>query len=233
MEIHGVLVTQMELGDPRTDLRGTRIVEQGLRGAYLVRYLSRLIELGGFMVLFRTSAKLTVVMVMVVGLTAACVSSSATKDRVETSPESRRTKISELAGAYEFVSETTVQTFPEQLTTERRADQWKGFWLFQDGYFSKVMMQNERPEWTPGKFPLDPRGTGFDAGAGTFRTDGNSIELNYLLTYYPGMAYRQEVMSYEFTGNTLTLKRSFGPIRESMSKGEQITVLRRVVTTSQ
>jgi hypothetical protein len=198
-----------------------------LKDAYLAQYLFRIIEIGGFMVSLRTIAVLTLL-----SLIPGCVSTSATKDRVETnSPESHRTESSELTGVYEFVSETKVETFPELVTTQRGADEWKGFWSFQGGHFSKVMMKNDRPEWTPGKFPSDARGTGFDAGAGTFQVDGGSVELNYLLTFYPGMAHRQEVMSYEFRGNTLTLKRSFGPIRESMSKGEQITVLRRVDTT--
>lgn len=173
----------------------------------------------------------TIVILTLTGFISACISSSATRNMVENKSPESYTKSSELEGVYEFVSETTVEIFPEQLTTKRQADEWQGFWFFQGGHFSKVMMKNERPEWMPGKFPSDARGTGFDAGAGKYQVDGDIVELNYLLAYYPGAAYKQEIASFAIEDNSLTLRRSFGPIRESMSKGEQITVLRRIKTT--
>lgn len=159
-----------------------------------------------------------------------CTSSSANQNTTVAENQDMKplTKVSEIDGVYEFVSETTVKTFPEESTVRRQNDAWKGYWFFQNGHFSKVLVKNERPEWTPGKFPSDARGTGFDAASGTYRIDGDNIEMNYILTYYPGMAYDLEFISYGINDGVLTMTRKFAPRRESMAKGEQVIVLQKV-----
>lgn len=141
---------------------------------------------------------------------------------------SQKSPQSRLDGVYEFVSEITTVTWPSTKEIKLTSYEWKGTWFFQDGRFSKTMMKIERPEWTPGKFPIDTDGTGFDGASGTYTTENNSLKLDYILSFYPGKVYQQDVLTFDVESETLTLTRKLIPNRESQSSGECVTVLRRV-----
>lgn len=134
----------------------------------------------------------------------------------------------EIEGVYAFVSETTTISYPKNESNQRTSDEWTGYWFFQNGHFSKVLMKNERPEWTPEKFPADARGTGFDAAYGTYELKDNNLELDYIVTFYPGMAHQVETWSCSGASELLTISQKLAPSRESLAKGERVVVLRRI-----
>jgi len=133
-----------------------------------------------------------------------------------------------LDGAYEFVSEVTDISAPEKSHEERMAQEWQGLWLFQKGYFSQTFAKKMRLDWTPTQFPDNPKKIGFDAGAGKYHIDGNSIQLDYDLTFYPGKTGRRDVITYHFDGDILTFTQPLVPHRESAATGQRTTVLRKL-----
>lgn len=139
-----------------------------------------------------------------------------------------RAEVATLNGVYELVSDTTTVTAPAQSVSQITSNEWKGLWFFQNGYFSQTLTKKERPEWTPLHFPTDARGTGFDGAAGTYSVEGETVELEYRLAFYPGRAYALDVMSYRLEGDTLTLTKELSPHREDLSEGQRVIVLRRI-----
>lgn len=133
-----------------------------------------------------------------------------------------------LNGVYELVSDTTSITAPEQSTNRVTANEWKGLWFFQNGYFSQTLMNAERPEWTPARFPTDAKGTGFDGASGTYSLEGGTVELEYRLTFYPGKTYTRDIMLYRLEGDTLTLTKELYPHREDLSEGQRVIILRKI-----
>ncbi len=111
---------------------------------------------------------------------------------------------------------------------ERMAQEWQGLWLFQKGYFSQTFAKKMRLDWTPTQFPDNPKKIGFDAGAGKYHIDGNSIQLDYDLTFYPGKTGRRDVITYHFDGDILTFTQPLVPHRESAATGQRTTVLRKL-----
>ena len=135
---------------------------------------------------------------------------------------------SNLEGVYEFISETNNVSFPEQKTEKRTSEEWKGFWFFQNGMFSKTMMKIDRPEWTPSRFPPNAQETGFDGASGNYQIDNGQIKIDYHLAFYPGKIFEVESLSYTLEKDVLTLTRNLGRSRENNSEGNQIIVLKKL-----
>lgn len=133
-----------------------------------------------------------------------------------------------LDGTYEFVSELIDLSAPEAKREERTAKEWQGVWLFRDGHFSQTFAKRQRLDWTPSHFPDDPRKLGFDAASGKYKLQGDTIQLDYDLTFYPGKAGRREILTYHFEGSTLTLTQELTPSIESAATGRRTVVLRKV-----
>jgi len=133
-----------------------------------------------------------------------------------------------LDGTYEFVSDVTDLSTPETKREERTSKEWSGVWLFRDGHFSQTLAKRQRLDWTPSHFPDDPRKLGFDAASGRYKLEGNTVQLDYDLTFYPGKAGRREILTYHFDGNTLTLTQELTLSRESAATGQRTLVLRKV-----
>ncbi len=133
-----------------------------------------------------------------------------------------------LDGTYEFVSEVTDITAPEKRHDERRVQEWEGIWLFRDGRFSQTMAKRQRLDWTPSHFPDDARKLGFDAASGKYKLQGDTVQLDYDLTFYPGKAGLREILTYHFDGDALTLTQELTPSRESAATGQRTVVLRKV-----
>lgn len=171
---------------------------------------------------------LLVLAAICVSLCCSVLSKSTGNDSLNTSSGLQESDNSNVDGVYRFVSDTTTYVLPDRATEARDDSNWKGFWIFKDGYFSKTIVRNERPEWTPEKFPSDARGTGFDGGVGKYNTNGHELTLTYEITYYPGMSSEVEYFNFQLKEGLLTLTRAFTPSRESAAKGEQVVVLQRV-----
>ena len=131
-------------------------------------------------------------------------------------------------GTYEFVSEVTDITAPEKKHEERSVQEWEGIWLFRDGRFSQTMAKRQRLDWTPSHFPDDARKLGFDAASGKYKLQGDTVQLDYEITFYPGKAGRREILKYHFEEDTLTMTQELTPSRESAATGQRILVLRKV-----
>ena len=149
------------------------------------------------------------------------------------SSENRSTSKSEanalpLDGVYEFVSRTTTVTAPQPSTEQLAAPEWYGLWVFHDGYFSQTRMKNIRPDWTPSQFPSAPEGLGFDGSSGTYAVKGSTLELKYMVNFYPGRVGAIEDLRYLLANDTLTLTWDLIPGTESRATGQRVTVLRKI-----
>jgi hypothetical protein len=89
-------------------------------------------------------------------------------------------------------------------------------------------MKNIRPDWTPARFPSDPSGLGFDGASGPYTVMSNSLELKYMVNFYPGRIGAVESLRYTLEGDTLTLTWQLVPGPEFGSTGERITVLKKI-----
>jgi hypothetical protein len=163
-----------------------------------------------------------------VGLTLCACTRYNNQSLAQSSGSSLKGEASVFDGTYQFVSEVTDLTAPKKRHDERRSQEWDGTWLFRAGYFSQTYAKRQRLEWTPSHFPDDPRDLGFDAAFGKYKLQGDTIQLDYDLTFYPGKAGRREILKYHFEGNTLTLTQELLPSRESAATGQRIVVLRKV-----
>lgn len=135
---------------------------------------------------------------------------------------------SALDGIYEFVSEVTNVTAPSQRNEQSTAAEWEGLWIFHNGHFSQTFAKKQRTDWTPSHFPNDPRKLGFDAASGVYKIEGNTVQLDYLLTFYPGKAGKREILTYDSDGKTMTLAEELTPTREYAATGQRVLVLRKV-----
>jgi hypothetical protein len=172
----------------------------------------------------RTSALLSAF----VGLSLCACARYNDQSLAQSSASSVRKDASVLEGTYEFVSDVIELSAPEAKREERTAKEWDGIWLFRDGRFSQTMAKRQRLDWTPAHFPDDPRKLGFDAASGRYKMDGNTVQLDYDLTFYPGKAGRREILTYRFERDMLTLTQQLTPSRESAATGLRTLVLRKV-----
>lgn len=135
-----------------------------------------------------------------------------------------------LEGVYRFESETVTLTDPEQATTRLTTSEWKGLWIFYGGHFSQTMMKIDRTEWTPSHFPNEPQKVGFDGSSGTYSIKGGTIELNYLLSFYPGKIARTETFKYQTEGDRFIFTEELHPGREYKASGERVIILSKLKT---
>ncbi|MFN2491625.1 MAG: hypothetical protein ABR501_01915 [Pyrinomonadaceae bacterium] len=137
-------------------------------------------------------------------------------------------KGSSIDGVYKFISRTTSLTAPQQSTEKITSAERYGIWIFQNGYFSQTRAKIDRTGWPPGRFPENPDGIGFDGGSGTFSSNGNTIELKYHTSFYPGRTGTMETLRFKLENETLTLTEEMAPHIESLATGERVTVLKRI-----
>lgn len=131
----------------------------------------------------------------------------------------------DLEGAYEFVSETTTLTKPKASTERLVPPQWIGLWFFQNGYFSQTLMKKGRGFST---YPSSHPAIGYESFAGSYKVEGDKIELRNDLSLHPLNAGRLTTLSYRFEGDLLILVEELHPHIEDTSEGQVITVLRRL-----
>lgn len=133
---------------------------------------------------------------------------------------------SKLDGSYELVSETL--TFEEShKSVVRRTPEWVGLWMFQNGRFSQTLMKKRRQLWIS-EFPRNPHDLGFDSCAGSFFiVSDDQLVLSLDLPFFPDEIGRPATVKYQLSDGILTLTEDVGGTKESTSRGQRITVLRR------
>lgn len=134
----------------------------------------------------------------------------------------------QIDGAYRFVSETTAVGAPAQRLEELTDAEWFGIWVFKNGHFSYTRDLINRTEWTPGNFPNNPDGIGFDGASGTYEVRDDVIELKYQTSFYPGRTGILKTLEYKLQPEALTLTEQFAPHTESLATGQRVTVLRKI-----
>lgn len=134
----------------------------------------------------------------------------------------------QIDGAYRFVSETTAVSAPAQRFEELTDAEWFGIWVFKNGHFSYTRDLINRTEWTPGHFPDNPGGIGFDGASGTYEVRDNTIELKYQTSFYPGRTGILKTLEYKLQPEALTLTEQLAPHTESLATGQRVTVLRKI-----
>jgi hypothetical protein len=135
------------------------------------------------------------------------------------------TETSQLTGTYEFLSEVTALTKPDNAKITRLAPEWGGLWQFYDGHYSRVLMKRKRDKF------FDAKGVGdleFEASAGSYRPTTNGILLTEDYTLHPFDVGRSRRVSCRLDGNTLTIIRRVEPGVEDLREGTVTTILRRI-----
>jgi hypothetical protein len=77
-------------------------------------------------------------------------------------------------------------------------------------------------------FPSNPEELGFDGASGSYTVKGNTMELKYMVNFYPGRIGAVESLRYALEGDTLTLIWQPVPGPEFGSTGERTTILRKI-----
>lgn len=135
-------------------------------------------------------------------------------------------KSDRLEGVYEFVSESTTLTKPEKTILNRTSSEWAGRWHFQGGYFSQTLMR--RGERDGICDPQKQDSIGYESFAGTYKIDGNVIELTWEFALSPLVVGRSILLQYHVEGNTLILVEKIHQNVHSIHEGIRTTMLRRV-----
>lgn len=130
-----------------------------------------------------------------------------------------------LEGAYEFISETTVLTKPQNMSERRTSNEWVGVWFFRDGQFSQTLMKKKR-NWYP--FPPNQQDLAYESSAGTFEVSGKNLLLKQTIALNPLAAGGFLGVEYQLEGDILTLTESIHASREDLSEGQRTIVLRRL-----
>ena len=134
----------------------------------------------------------------------------------------------QIEGAYRFVSDTTTITTPQPDFEQITDAEWKGTWVFADGYYSTTRERPNRAPWGPGNVPDDLRGMGFDGMSGEYVVHGNEITLDYASSLYPGRTGFGGRFKFTLENGTLTMTEHLGPHVESEATGERVIVLKRI-----
>jgi hypothetical protein len=144
--------------------------------------------------------------------------------QTETS-ESLPAEVQVLDGVYEFVSETTILVEPKPIVERRLASEWSGLWFFQSSRFSQTLMKKRR---SYSLFPRTHQELKYESSAGSFILEGNTAILTRTLSLHPFGVGRSTTFEYRIEEGTLTLTETMSPYKEDLSKGQRVTVLRRI-----
>jgi hypothetical protein len=132
----------------------------------------------------------------------------------------------DIAGAWEFVSQTTVITEPKASKSIRAAPEWMGLWIFHDGVYSQVLTKRDR-NLDGFLHPKDPDDLEFEGSAGSYGFEDGRLWLMCAYSFFPlAHSHRQD---YEVgrEGDTLTLIDTWRPHVEQMGAGTITIVLKR------
>jgi hypothetical protein len=134
-------------------------------------------------------------------------------------------KADELRGVYEFVSRTGEYTGVRNYTTHDTSSEWDGLWIFEDGFYSSVLMKKGR------KASYDPKDLDYrdyESYTGTYKIDGKYIAFKLRLALSTVAVGGTDYMEYRLQGDTLTLIQVLSSHGVDLNKGKITTVLRLV-----
>jgi len=132
-----------------------------------------------------------------------------------------------LDGVYNFVSETIAVTRPKKLTEQFGSSDWDGLWLFTGGHFSQTLMKKHRQFWLP-RFPRSAEALGYRSAAGTYKIDGDTLELIPNLHLSPYYLEQPWLLKYRLEGEMLTLTETLYANPHNENDGQRTILLRRV-----
>lgn len=129
-----------------------------------------------------------------------------------------------IEGVYELVTQEVNITKPHKESYSLTPPRWTGIWQFNSGYFSSVLMKDERSNF----FDCEERDLGYESFAGTYTLEGDEITFKQNYSLHPFYKGRPVVMNYSLKKNTLILIQVLHPGIEDMSEGTIKIVLRRL-----
>jgi hypothetical protein len=139
-----------------------------------------------------------------------------------------QTKSFGIDGVYELVSETTKLSKPKAVEVFRKPPDWSGLFFFTKGFFSVSWMETTRNTDWISSFPQTTNELGYEAFAGKYEFDGQSLTLVPDLKLHPFADRLTRWFEAKFEGNTLILSEKIRPYTEDLREGARTIVLKRV-----
>ncbi|MFN0110026.1 MAG: hypothetical protein ACKVZH_14320 [Blastocatellia bacterium] len=127
-------------------------------------------------------------------------------------------------GIYELVSQEIDITGPQKASYSLAPPKWGGLWLFQGGYFSSVLMKEERERF----FECKDQNLGYESFAGIYTLEDNKILFKQSFSLHPYYKNRPVIMNYQIKSNTLTLTQVLRPTVEDKTEGTVKVILRKL-----
>jgi len=134
-----------------------------------------------------------------------------------------------IEGVYEFVSQEIIITKSGNKTinpSEKHllsSPRWTGLWIINEGYFSSVLMKEERNNF----FDCEKRDLAYESFAGTYEVEGNKISFKQNYSLHPFFKGRPISMMYKVNKDILTLYKDIHPTMEEMVEGTMTIILKR------
>ena len=129
-----------------------------------------------------------------------------------------------IEGVYELVSQEINIAAPYKESYVISPPRWTGIWQIHDGYFSSVLMKDERNKF----FDCEERDLGYESFAGIYTLEGDEILFKQNYSLHPFYKSRPVIMKYTIKPNTLILMQIFRPTTEDKSEGTMKITLRRL-----
>lgn len=137
--------------------------------------------------------------------------------------ETSVTEQDEIDGVYEFVSQQTIITEPNQGTRSLSAPDWVGTWHFSQGSFSTILMRKKRTKFAiREKYDED-----YDSFGGIYSVENQTLTLIPLFALRPGNQDQSIRLKFQIKENTLILTQYLNPFIEDMRRGAIVTTLRK------
>ena len=130
-----------------------------------------------------------------------------------------------IEGVYEFVSQEINTTKPTKEKVILSQPEWKGMWQINKGYFSSILMKNERNHF----FDCEEQDLGYESFAGGYILKDNKIVFTQEYSLHPFYKGRPITVEYKKVGgDTLVLIQVLHPTVEDMREGSIKTTLKRL-----
>lgn len=127
-------------------------------------------------------------------------------------------------GTYEFLECETEIEKPSRTKSLQKAPEWAGLWLFQNGYYSSVIVKETRSEF----FDRRKNDLGFESFAGAFWISGDTVHFKRDYSYHPFFTGHEIAMKYRFANSILVLSYDLFPRLEDTRQGKVKIVLRKL-----
>lgn len=106
-------------------------------------------------------------------------------------------------GSFRFVSETISPKNPGAKRIVRKAPDWEGIFIFQEGVFSIALVDQSRPDDWHTRFPQNADELGYQSVSGKYELKGNKLFLKPEIALSPFSGMRPVDLEISWEGGKL------------------------------